>query len=166
MELLVIRHATAVERIEGASEADDATRPLTDRGRRRFKRVVRGLARLDVAVDRVLHSPLTRAVQTADLLGRIVEGDLDDARVVSEHLVGSPRAELFADLAATGADRVAVVGHEPWLGELLALLLTGSTSHADGLPFRKGGVAWLDGTAAPAGMKLVAFLPPRALRKI
>jgi phosphohistidine phosphatase len=166
MELLVIRHATAVERVEGASEADDAARPLTDRGRRRFRTVVRGLRRLGLDVDRVVHSPWTRAAQTADLLGRLVEGDLDDARRVSPHLAGPPRAELFTDLVAAGGDRLAVVGHEPWLGELVALLLTGSTTHADALPFKKGGVAWLDGTAAPAGMKLVAFLPPRVLRAI
>jgi phosphohistidine phosphatase len=165
MELLVIRHATAVERIEGASDADDAARPLTERGRRRFRRVVRGLRRLKLDVDRVVHSPWTRAAQTADLLGRLVDGDLDDARRVSPHLAAPPRAELFTDLAAAGGDRIAVIGHEPWLGDLLSLLLTGSTAHADTLPFKKGGVAWLDGTATPGGMKLVAFLPPRVLRR-
>ena len=132
----MIRHATAVERIEDASEADDAARPLTDRGRRRFRRAVRGMRRLGLGVDRVLHSPWTRAVQTADLLGRLVDGDLADARRATPHLAAPPRGELFADLVATGGDRVAVVGHEPWLGELVALLLTGSTQHGDVLPFR------------------------------
>lgn len=162
----MIRHATAVERIEGASDADDAARPLTDRGRRRFRLVVRGLRRLGLDVDRVLHSPWTRAAQTADLLGRLVAGDLDEVRRVTPHLAAPPRAELFADLAAAGGDRVAVVGHEPWLADLLSLLTTGSTAHADALPFKKGGVAWLDGTASPGGMKLIAFLPPRVLRAI
>lgn len=166
MELLIIRHATAVERIEGASETDDAARPLTARGRRRFRRVVRGLRKLGFAVDRVLHSPWIRAAQTADLLGRVVDGDLDEARRVTPNLAGPPRAELFTDLASAGGDRVAVIGHEPWLGELLALLLTGSTQHGDDLPFKKGGVAVVDGTAAPGGMKLRAFLPPAVLRRI
>ena len=166
MELLVIRHATAVERIEGASEADDAARPLTDRGRRRFRRVVRGLRRLGLDVDRVVHSPWTRAAQTADLLGRLVDGPLDDARRISPHLAAPPRGELFTDLAAAGGDRIAVVGHEPWLADLLALLLTGSTAHADALPFKKGGVAWLEGNPTPGGMKLIAFLPPRILRAV
>jgi len=163
MELLVIRHATAVERVEGASDADDAARPLTDRGRRRFREVVRGLRRLDLDIDRVLHSPWLRAVQTADLLAPLV-ADLDAARRASPHLAAPPRAELFTDLA--GADCVAVVGHQPWLAELVALLTTGSTQHADALPFRKGAVAWLDGTATPGGMQLRAFLPPRVLRRI
>lgn len=162
----MIRHATAVERIEGASDADDAARPLTERGRRRFRRVVRGLRRLGLDVDRVVHSPWTRAAQTADLLGRLVDGGLDDARRVSPHLAAPPRAELFTDLAAAGGDRVAVVGHEPWLADLLALLLTGSTAHADSLPFKKGGAAWLEGNPTPGGMKLIAFLPPRILRAV
>jgi phosphohistidine phosphatase len=166
VELLVIRHAAAVERIEGISDADDAARPLTERGRRRFRRVVRGLRRLGLDVERVLHSPWTRAVQTADLLDRLVDGDLAAARRPSPSLAGPPRAELFADLAAAGGDRVAVIGHEPWLGELVTLLVTGATHHADALPLRKGGVAWLDGDPVPGGMRLRAFLPPRVLRRV
>jgi len=166
MELLVIRHAIAVDRVEGASDAEDAARPLTDRGRRRFKRTVRGLDRLGMRVDRVLYSPWARAAQTADLLGPIVAGALADARAVTATLTGPPRAELFAELAALGDRAVAVVGHEPWLGELVALLTFGASSHGDSLRFKKGGAAWLEGSPTPGGMDLVSFLPPRVLRAV
>ncbi|MCB9560246.1 MAG: histidine phosphatase family protein [Kofleriaceae bacterium] len=165
MELLVIRHALAVERAEGASAADDAARPLTSRGRRRFRDVVRGLQRLGFATDRVLHSPWQRAVETADLLEPLVDDDLDDVRVATPHLAAPPRAELFALIAERGA-RVALVGHEPWLGQLVALLTVGAAEQGDTMPFRKGGVAWLEGSATPGGMQLRALLPPRVLRRI
>lgn len=162
----MIRHAIAVERVEGASAEEDAARPLTDRGRRRFRRVVRGLGRLGLRVDRVVHSPWTRAAQTAELLQPILAGDPGDARRVSPHLAGPPRSELFTELSGLGAPRVAVVGHEPWLGELIALLAMGSSSLGESLPIKKGGVALLEGTATPGGMRLLALLPPRVLRSI
>src|SRR5690349_14469818 len=114
MELLVIRHGVAVERAPDASEADDDARALTPRGRRRFKKVARGLERAGLAVDHVLHSPKLRAIETAERI--------DAPRSVSEFLVGPPRAELFAEISALGVARAAVVGHEPWLGALIATL--------------------------------------------
>ena len=56
------------------------------------------------------------------------------------------------------------VGHEPWLAELVALLCFSDARMAPRMPMRKGGVAWLEGIAAPGGMELRAFLPPDVLR--
>jgi len=69
---------------------------------------------------------------------------------------------LIAEHAAAGT--VAVVGHEPWLGELIALLAFGDTRHGEVIPLKKGGIAWLDGDAIPGGAILRALLPPRLLR--
>lgn len=161
MELLVIRHAIAVER---SPEIEDADRPLTDRGRRRFRKVVRGLRELDLRVDRLLSSPWRRAAETADLALPLLRG----AGCVepSTELIHSPRAELLSALAATAVPRVGVIGHEPWLGELIALLTTGDTRHGDTLPLKKGGVALLEGSATPGGMTLRALIPPRVLRRL
>lgn len=77
-------------------------------------------------------------------------------------LAASPHAALFDELAG---DVVSVVGHEPWLSELIALALVG---RSDGARFvlRKGGVAWLDGEPRAGAMSLRALFPPRALRAI
>lgn len=157
MQLFLVRHAIAVPQAEGLP---DAERPLSDEGRKRFRQVVRGLDRLDVRLDRVLHSPWTRAVETADLLSRILVGE----SAVEVGLAREPDAELAARLAQ--GERVAAVGHEPWMSELLALLVTGSKAHAARFGFRKGQVAWLEGEAKPRGMALVAALPPRILRRL
>jgi phosphohistidine phosphatase len=60
---------------------------------------------------------------------------------------------------------VALVGHEPWLSELLARLL--GSSHDERLEFKKGGVALVDvpGRLEDGG-RLVAYLPPRLMRRL
>jgi phosphohistidine phosphatase len=157
MELFLVRHAIAVP---SAEALPDAERPLTDEGRKRFEKVARGLDRLGIRFDRVLHSPWTRAVQTADLLARLLDGE----SAVEAGLAREPDPELTTRLAQ--AERVAAVGHEPWMSELLAILVTGNKTHAARFAFKKGQVAWLSGDARPRGMALVASLPPRVLRRL
>jgi phosphohistidine phosphatase len=164
MEMLVIRHAIAVPREE---DTDDAARPLTSKGAKRFRRSVRGLRRLGFEVGRVLHSPWQRAAETAELLDPIVPGGIGAALRPTPMLCAPPVAELIAEIGWLGTDgTVAVVGHEPWLGELIATLCFADARGGEGLPLRKGGVAWLEGTAAPGGMVLRAILPPKVMRRI
>ena len=159
----MIRHAIAAPREEYPT--DDPARPLTAKGAKRFKRAVKGLDALGIELVAVLHSPWRRAVETAQLLEPIVHGSIDHALRATDLLIASPRAELFGEISTAGANgAVAVVGHEPWLGELIATLCFADARRGEQVPMRKGGVAWLDGTAAPGGMVLRALLPPRVLR--
>ncbi|HVV83229.1 MAG TPA: phosphohistidine phosphatase SixA [Kofleriaceae bacterium] len=161
MELLVIRHALAVER---SPELPDTERPLTDRGRRRFRQVARGLRELGLRVDVVLSSPWRRAHETALLLEKLVVDRR--APVLSPLLAGPPKAELLSSIAGAGVRRLAVVGHEPWLGELIAMLVAGESRHGKVFPLKKGAVAMLDGEVAPGGMVVRGLLPPRVLRAL
>lgn len=159
MELHLVRHAIAAERSDPAM---DHARPLTPEGRRRFERGVAGLERLGVRLDRVLCSPWTRAVQTADLLGPIVDGP----RELAPELAGAPGPPLLARIAEAPAGvRVALVGHEPWLGELGAWLAFGDPALGSGIRMKKGGVLILAGDPRPGGCEIVAQLPPRLLRR-
>lgn len=151
MELFLIRHAIAED------GADDDARPLSSRGRRRFNDVVRGLSRLEIRFDRILHSPKVRAVQTADLLIPLLEGKAESTPL----LAVPPSRELLARL--TG-NRVAVVGHEPWLSTLLAWLVTGHEALGTAFELKKGAVARLEGTPAPGEMRLRAVIPPAVWR--
>ncbi len=157
----MIRHAIAVER---SPEMVDGERPLTDRGRRRFKQVVRGLRTLDLRLDRILSSPWRRAAETADLALPLLRAG--GSASVCPHLCTSPRAELLSAVAEAAVPRVAVIGHEPWLGELIALLTTGEPRHGETIPLKKGGIAVLEGAPTPGGMSLRALLPPRVLRRL
>lgn len=163
MRLLIVRHAIAVPRGTRGFE-DDAGRPLTRRGVKRFERAARGLAALVAPPDALLTSPLVRARHTAELLAAAWGGVL-----VSEcaALADGDLRALARELDARGGRRaqIAVVGHEPHLGRTLAALL-GSRAPA-GFELRKGGAALVElaGRFA-AGGKLVWFLAPRVLRRL
>ena len=157
MQLFVVRHAIAEEGEPGQADAD---RELTREGRKKMKQVAKGLRALDIRFSRILTSPWARATTTAELLT-----SLSDAEPTpTELLTKKPSAELLTVLAE-GGDNTAVVGHEPWLGELVGWLSFGDMRHGEALDLKKGGVVWLDGHIVPGGMKLLALLPPKITRE-
>ena len=158
MKLFVIRHAIAEDR---QPDLDDAARELTGEGVRKMKQVVRGLRELDVELARVLTSPWTRALETAKLLAPVSSGP----PVATELLCQSPRAELLAMIAERG-ETTGVVGHEPWLGELVAWLAFGEARRGEALGLKKGSVVELEGSVVPGGMTLREILQPRVLRRL
>ncbi len=144
----------------------DAERELTPEGVRKLKRAVRGMRELDLRFGRVLTSPWRRAQHTAELLGSLVD---DATPIATQLLCQPPRAELLAQISeATASSQrgTAVVGHEPWLGELVAWLAFGDARFGEALDLKKGGVVWLSGTAVPGGMMIRAMLPPKLLRNV
>jgi phosphohistidine phosphatase len=156
MKLCIVRHAIAADPVEGQR---DSARPLTPAGQRKFAAAAKGLARLDVRFEVVLHSPLLRAVETADLLRELVDDEL--------HVTGMlARAPTKGLLDALDAERMALVGHEPYVSELVAWLVTGDRELARAFPFKKGGVALLEGAPKPGEMFLTGFLSPAQLRAI
>lgn len=160
--LYLVRHATAEPR--GADWPDDTARPLTGEGRRRFRRAVEGLAVLDVRLDLVVTSPLTRATQTAKLLAR---GLRPTPAIQTEPALGPGHtpAHVRRALSTLAPPRaIALVGHEPELGQFAASLLSASAP----LAFKKGGACRIDlETWPPSGPgRLVWFLPPRVLRAL
>ena len=88
---------------------------------------------------------------------------LDGEMVSHAALARPPSKALLKDIAG---ERVALVGHQPWMGELLAWLVTGGQADARGFAFKRGGVAWLEGQPKPGRMALRAFLPPKVLRTL
>jgi len=156
MELLVIRHAIAVP---GSMLLADGDRPLSPQGRKRFTQAVLGLQRLGVRCDRLYHSPWLRAVETAALLGPVLDGEA----VCSPALARPPSQDLLDTVVG---QRVALVGHQPWVGELVHWLIMGGQADGSGLAFKRGGVAWLEGRPTPGRMVLRAFLPPKVLRML
>jgi phosphohistidine phosphatase len=151
MQLTLVRHAIAED------GPDDFARPLSRRGRKRFKQVVRGLDRLGVRFSACLHSPRVRALETAELLADLVDGALTATPLLAE----APSPAL---LEALRGDHLAIVGHEPHLSRLLAWLTTGAANAGEAFELKKGAVAQLEGTPTPGGMRLVALLPPSVFR--
>lgn len=155
MELFVVRHGIAAPR---GTDVADADRPLTPKGSRRFEQAAEGLKAVKVSFDQLLTSPWRRAAQTAELLEPLLKGD----RVDTELLTRAPGPKL---LALFVGERVAVVGHEPWMSSLVTMLTHGGED-GDHLALKKGGVAWLEGEPRARGMVLRALLPPKVLRAL
>jgi phosphohistidine phosphatase len=158
MDLYLIRHARAA-RLGENNVTEDADRPLTSDGEEQARQVAAGLRRKGVSLERVLTSPLVRARQTADL---IVQGWGDGAPELKETELLAPGLrprKLARYLAGTGGEGVALVGHQPDLGELAAWLIGSKKAQLD---FAKGGVAHIHCETAPdkgAGT-LVWLVPP------
>ena len=156
MQLYVIRHGVAEDARPGQ---DDASRELTSDGERKFRAEVKGLRALGWAFDRVLTSPWARAKRTAELLAPVS----GDPAIETELLCAPPSRELLAVIAEKGAATTALVGHEPWLGELVQWLVL-ADPHRNAMVLKKGGIAWLEGEPVPGAMKLRALVPPKLLR--
>jgi phosphohistidine phosphatase len=139
MLLLLHRHALAAEP-DPLIYPDDSLRPLLPKGRRIQRRMSRRLQAAGVAPSKVYSSPWTRAWQTARIIGK--ESGLGKTdRIRCAALAAPPDLEALA-AALWGAgpgDRVAMVGHEPWMSGLASLLLTGSITGL-AVDFPKSGI--------------------------
>jgi len=161
-QLFLIRHGIAEER--GDAWPDDAKRPLSEDGIERFQKSARGLARLDVWIDVVLTSPLVRARQTADIIASAF--DPRPSIITIESLApGGSYASLLTDLEKHGRKtRIALVGHEPGIGELGARLI--GSRHS--FEFKKGAVCRIDVDEIPpvSPGDLRWFLTPKVMASI
>jgi phosphohistidine phosphatase len=162
-ELYLIRHGLAAER--GENFPDDTKRPLTSRGIQRLKREAKALNTLDISFDVILSSPLVRARQTADVLAA---GLRNPPPVVNASSLapGGTHSAIVDELAKQShrRKRIALVGHEPGIGELAGRLL----GLRRPIEFKKGAICRIDVTALPpTGPGALAwFVTPRILRKL
>ena len=159
-QLYLIRHGLAEDR--GGAWPDDSKRPLTEQGMSKLRKSARGLARLGVTLDVILTSPLTRTRQTAEIIAAAF--DSRPHVVTAESLApGGTYQALIEDLQKQARrPKVALVGHEPGIGEL-ASRLTGSRHP---MVFKKGAVCRIDVDALPpnAPGTLRWFATPKMLR--
>jgi len=160
LELYLIRHGVAAER--GEEYPDDSKRPLTADGIVRLRKAARALDALGVSFDHIITSPLVRTKQTAE--------------VFAEHLKSKPSVSTSDALAPAGTPAgviqelskhmrkasVALVGHEPNIGELAARLIGARAP----FEFKKGAICRIDFEVfPPKGLgHLRWFAPPRLLR--
>jgi phosphohistidine phosphatase len=160
IELYLIRHGIAEER--GDAWPDDSKRPLTADGIAKLRKAARGLAQLDVAFDVIVTSPLTRTKQTAEAIAGVFEPHPNIATLDSLAPGGSPAAVLSDLEKYAKRERIALVGHEPGIGELAARLI--GTRH--GIPFKKGAICRIDVESLPPSGpgELRWFATPKMLR--
>ena len=162
LELYLIRHGVAAER--GEDWPDDSKRPLTSDGIAKLRKEARGLAALDVAIEQIVCSPLVRTRQTADVIAETLKSK--PGVVTSDALApaGTPAAVIQELSKYVRKSGVALVGHEPNLGELAAHLI--GARHA--IEFKKGAVCRIDFEVLPpkGSGQLRWFVTPKMLRRL
>lgn len=150
--LYIVRHAWA-EDIGPAG--DDASRPLTKKGRKRFEKFITHLREGGMEVDRIASSPLMRTRETAEIMARVF-GVASGVDLVEALAPGADWPAVLEWTIHQDASRVAWVGHAPCVGRLVALTI-GDGSAA--IRMQKGAVASLrldDGPGHPGELEWLA----------
>jgi phosphohistidine phosphatase len=130
MDLILWRHAEAEE---GGATMPDSKRRLTARGEKQAYDMAKWLRTQLPKKIRILVSPAVRTQQTAHTLALPFE-------VEPKIAVGADVADLIAAADWSGqSGAVLLVGHQPSLGRLAALLLSGAEADWS---VKKGGVWW------------------------
>jgi phosphohistidine phosphatase len=162
LELYLIRHGVAAQR--GEDWPDDSKRPLTNDGIAKLRKEARGLEALGAAIGQIVASPLVRTRQTADVIAETLKSKPSVATSDALAPAGTPAAVIQELTKYARKGSVALVGHEPNLGELAAHLI--GARHA--FEFKKGAVCRIDfEVLPPKGVgQLRWFVTPKMLRRL
>lgn len=112
MKLLLVRHA------EAAAGSPDELRPLTSTGREQARSLGAQLRDAGFEADALLTSPLLRARETGELIGR----ELDLPPQTDERLAPGADAEGITSVVRDHGDTVIVVAHQPDCSRVAAAL--------------------------------------------
>jgi phosphohistidine phosphatase len=143
MNLYIVRHAIAEQRDSNGSEQKDSQRPLTNEGRKKMRRIVKGLKEMGTQIDLILTSPYIRAADTARVLQKKLDVN-EDQLVTMENLspIGDQdRLVQEINERYQAVENIALVGHEPGLSRLISVLLSGDPTLP--ITLKKGGVCKL-----------------------
>jgi len=167
MNLFILRHGLAVEP-GTAGFAKDSDRPLTPKGERKLWKIAEAMEDLEIGLDWILSSPYLRARQTAEIVAEAL--DLKKKLELCEALTpGGNPARLIEAINGQkpSPENLLLVGHEPYLSELISMLISGSsdipiTMKKAGLcklaveSLRHGQCATLEWLLTPKQMSLMA----------
>ena len=125
MRLFIVRHA------EAAAGSPDELRPLTGAGREHARELGKRFAADGIRPDAILTSPLLRARETAEEIGRAVGVDAES----EVRLAPGAQAEDVRSAVEGRGETIVVVGHQPDCGQVAVALGGGPEP-----PFPPGGV--------------------------
>lgn len=157
MELILVRHADA-ER----NAPTDFDRNLSEKGRTQAATVGAFLTAKQFTVDRILTSPLNRAVQTAEILAEHLkprDGVHKDGRLACG-MTPDIAYEILWDCEMESS--ILLVGHEPDFSSLFADLVGMDSGYQ--IKMKKAAVAILDlEKPGRGGGTLLALVPPKLI---
>ena len=153
MDLILLRHGKA----ENINPGGDGGRALVEKGREQARKAAKVLKHSKWMPDIVLTSPLVRARQTAD---EFCDAAGIPGPVIQGWLACGMRPELaLEELSAFGEfKRVAIVGHEPDLSELIQWILGAAGGSVE---IKKGALACLRVFPPARHGSLTFLIPPK-----
>jgi len=163
MNLYLLRHGIAVDP-SAPDFANDSERPLTPKGKRRLRQIAGAMVALKISFDVILASPYVRAKQTAEIVAKTLKCR-KKLKLTDELTPGGNPKALIQQLneLRPKPKNILLVGHEPYLSKLIALLTAGNTSME--IDLKKGSLCKLEAEALRYARcaTLVCLLAPRHL---
>jgi phosphohistidine phosphatase len=162
MEIYILRHGIAVDRgTQGYKK--DSDRPLTREGEEKMRQIAEAILGMELKFDLILSSPYARAEKTAQIVASELDGEVTSTNALIPD--GNP-LDLIAEINDEKPQRLLLVGHEPDLGRLVSVLVTGGTDAA--IELKKGGLCKLTSDKLTFGQcaTLNWLLTPKQLRSL
>lgn len=161
MLLYIVRHAFAGEHGD-PRYPDDSLRPVTKKGRKQFRRLVKALVRSGFAPQVIGSSPYLRCLETAEVIAEELEEPVKPQSVAS-FAPGCNVEDVLKWAKDSGGQKLAYVGHAPDVDKIGAALLGASEGS---IHFAKGAVAAIEFANEPAAGKgtLQWLITPKLVR--
>ena len=156
MNLYLIRHGDAEK---SSLSKTDFDRELTPKGRELTKKSSEALKKIIKSLDVIASSPLTRAVQTAEIVADVF--DYSKKIIVDKKITAGSRPEELVDfIRSINVENIAVVGHEPDMSDYVSAL---TSSSGMSLEFKKSAVAKInfEGKIRLGSGTLEFLIPPK-----
>lgn len=164
MQLILFRHGIAIDREDPDCPADPE-RYLTKEGEHLTQQAASGLKAMKVSPNRILTSPLLRAVQTAKIAADVLGVKSSELVVTDQLLAQEDPADFLSSLAQYEGTDVLAVGHAPHIDEIVARGIGIAEGTVTSL--KKAGAALLEfGPGVNTPGKLLWVLPAGTLRRI
>ncbi|OGU75395.1 MAG: phosphohistidine phosphatase SixA [Ignavibacteria bacterium RBG_16_34_14] len=154
MNLYLIRHGDA-EPISPTKS--DHKRELTPKGKGSIRKAAEGWKKIIKSFDIIAASPLTRAVQTAEIIVEVF--NYKEKVITDKRITSGAKFEDFKDfIKSFDEDVIAIVGHEPDMSRHLSALVSSSGSYVE---FKKGSIAKIkfEGKVRASGGTLEFLIP-------
>lgn len=138
MELYLLRHGVAEDR---AASGRDADRRLTDDGKKKLRKILARAHTAGVAPTLILSSPLTRALETAEIAARELGCHSEIVRTTALAPDSTP-SDVWSEIRAHRDEpSILLAGHEPLFSSTVATLLGSTRSMVE---FKKGALVRID----------------------
>ena len=144
MRVYLVQHGPAM------TEEQNPDRPLSEKGRAEVERVASFLRRSCPPIPRIIHSPKARARDTALVLARVL-GLGEMVEEAADGLGPMDSTDLLAQSIGQAEGDLMAVGHQPFMGRMVARLTSGAEG-AGFTGFEPGTVVCLEKVDGPWNM--------------